>query len=235
MNKSNITNIISMLLMILAYLNHNHTLFTIGIFAFSGSVTNTIAIYMLFEKVPFLYGSGIVENKFEQIKLSIHNLLMKQFFTKENLQKFFENEVQGLEKIIDFKKVLNQTNFSLAYESLKEAVLESPFGSMLEMFGGEQALEGLKKPFIKKLQSSMIKISQTQSFQNLFNETLKSNQLNDDIYDKLSAIVDTRLNELTPKMVKDIIQEMIKEHLGWLVIWGAIFGGLIGFVSTLIV
>jgi Na+/H+ antiporter NhaD/arsenite permease-like protein len=35
-------------------------------------------------------------------------------------------------------------------------------------------------------------------------------------------------------MVKELVQNMIKEHLGWLVIWGAVFGGLIGLISTII-
>ncbi len=52
---------------------------------------------------------------------------------------------------------------------------------------------------------------------------------------KLSLIVNKRLEELTPKMVKELVQNMIKEYLGWLVIWGgAVFGGLIGYVSTII-
>jgi Na+/H+ antiporter NhaD/arsenite permease-like protein len=46
--------------------------------------------------------------------------------------------------------------------------------------------------------------------------------------------VNLRLEELTPKMVKEIVQDMIKEHLGWLVIWGAVFGGLIGLASAVI-
>ena len=58
--------------------------------------------------------------------------------------------------------------------------------------------------------------------------------VDEDIYNKLSCIVDARLEELTPAMVKEIVQDMIKEHLGWLVIWGAVFGGLIGLVSTLV-
>jgi len=33
---------------------------------------------------------------------------------------------------------------------------------------------------------------------------------------------------MTPEIVKDIIQNMIRKHLGWLVIWGAVFGGAIG-------
>jgi Na+/H+ antiporter NhaD/arsenite permease-like protein len=33
-------------------------------------------------------------------------------------------------------------------------------------------------------------------------------------------------------MVKDIIQQMIKKHLGWLVVWGGVFGGLIGLIAA---
>jgi len=35
-------------------------------------------------------------------------------------------------------------------------------------------------------------------------------------------------------MVKEIIERMIQEHLGWLVVWGGVFGGLIGLVTTFI-
>ena len=206
----------------------------VGLFALSGAVTNTLAIHMLFEKVPFLYGSGVIENKFDQFKLSIHNLLMNQFFTRENLTRFFQDEVNSAKKTIDFEKILNKTDFSPAYESLKESVMQSSFGGMLGMFGGEAALEPLREPFTKKLQASIISISSSDAFQDVVNEALKSEDLSEDIYNKLSLIVNARLEELTPAMVKEIVQDMIKEHLGWLVIWGAVFGGLIGLFSSLV-
>ncbi|MBB1382711.1 DUF445 domain-containing protein, partial [Shewanella sp. SR41-2] len=31
-----------------------------------------------------------------------------------------------------------------------------------------------------------------------------------------------------------IIQDMIKTHLGWLVVWGGVFGGIIGAVAALL-
>ena len=235
MNKSDMTNIFTLLLLSYAYANDNQTLFTIAIFAFSGAITNTLAIHMLFEKVPLLYGSGVIEKKFDQFKISIHNLMMNQFFTPENLKKFFQEEVSSAKNTVDFEKLLSKTDFTPAYDSLKEAVMESSFGSMLGMFGGVTALEPLKEPFTKKLQASIIDISNSNAFQDILSETLKSDDLSDDIHNKLSTIVNKRLDELTPRMVKEIVQEMIKEHLGWLVIWGAFFGGLIGFVSTLIV
>jgi uncharacterized membrane protein YheB (UPF0754 family) len=234
MNKSDITNIITVLIMAFGYSNGNDLIYMVGLFAFSGAVTNSLAIHMLFEKVPFLYGSGVIESKFSQFKISIHNLLMNQFFTKEHLTKFFQEEVNSAKKTIDFEKILNKTDFSPAYDSLKESVMQSSFGGMLGMFGGEAALEPLREPFTKKLQASIISISASDAFQEVVNEALKSEDLSQDVYEKLSRIVNLRLEELTPKMVKEIVQEMIKEHLGWLVIWGAVFGGVIGLFSALI-
>ena len=234
MNKSNITNIITVITMLFGYLNGNNLIYMVGLFAFSGAITNSLAIHMLFEKVPFLYGSGVIESKFSQFKMTI-NLLMNQFFTREHLTRFFQEEISSAKKTIDFEKILNKTDFSPAYESLKESVMQSSFGGMLGMFGGESALEPLREPFTKKLQASIISISASDAFQEVVNEALKSEDLSADVYEKLSRIVNLRLEELTPKMVKEIVQEMIKEHLGWLVIWGGVFGGVIGLVSALIV
>ena len=234
MNKSDITNITTLLIMAFGYSNGNDLIYMVGLFAFSGAITNSLAIHMLFEKVPFLYGSGVIESKFSQFKISIHNLLMNQFFTREHLTRFFQEEVSSAKKTIDFEKILNKTDFSPAYESLKESVMQSSFGGMLGMFGGEAALEPLREPFTKKLQASIISISASDAFQEVVNEALKSEDLSQDVYEKLSRIVNLRLEELTPKMVKEIVQEMIKEHLGWLVIWGAVFGGVIGLFSSVI-
>lgn len=232
MNKSFLSNFFALVLAIIGFLMNNETLFMVGLFALSGALTNAIAIYMLFEKVPFLYGSGVVEQRFTQFKQGIYSLMMNEFFTKENLQNFFEQEVTSNKSSFNLTPILEKTDFTPAFESLKMAVIESPFGGMLGMFGGEKALEPLKEPFIQKLQSAIVQISKNESFQQALHESLGSSNISEDIYEKVSAIVNKRLDELTPKMVKEIVQKMIKEHLGWLVVWGAVFGGLIGVVSV---
>ena len=235
MNKSDITNIVTILIMAYGYSNGYETIFIVGLFALSGAITNTLAIHMLFEKVPYLYGSGVIEKNFTKFKSSIHNLLMNQFFTKENLSRFFQEEMNSAKNTVDFEKILNKTDFTPAYNSLKEAVMESSFGGMLGMFGGEAALEPLKEPFTNKLQTSIVDITKSKAFQEVLEEALKSDSLSDDVYKKLSSIVNKRLDELTPSMVKEMVQNIIKEHLGWLVIWGAVFGGVIGLISSLII
>jgi len=87
LNQSFLTNFISVLIIIAGYVSpyYPETLKAIGFFAFSGAITNWLAIYMLFEKVPFLYGSGIIPARFEEFKASIKSLMMQQFFTVQNI------------------------------------------------------------------------------------------------------------------------------------------------------
>ena len=43
--------------------------------------------------------------------------------------------------------MIEQTDFSPAFDALTKTVMESSFGGMLGMFGGIGALEGLRAPF----------------------------------------------------------------------------------------
>lgn len=201
-----------------------------GLFAFSGAVTNQIAIHMLFEKVPFLYGSGVIQLQFESFKASIKNLMMEQFFTKEQLDAFFEKE----EKAFDLTPIIAEVDFSPAFDALTKTVMESSFGGMLAMFGGASALEGLRAPFSEKLKDSILDISESNVFQQKIAQSIQNSSLTDDMLITIEQMIDARLNELTPQMVKEIVQNFIKEHLGWLVVWGGFFGALIGLLSTLV-
>lgn len=202
-------------------------LFT-GLFAFSGAVTNQVAIYMLFNKVPFLYGSGIIEENFEKFKISIKEMIMKQFFNKEQLTAFFQSE----EKKINLAPLVEKADFSPAFDALSSSVMESKFGEMLNMFGGEKALENLREPFAKKLKSAVVKIVDSETFKRQIDHHLTNSSLNDDILKTVDDLITKRLNELTPKMVNELVHELIHTHLGWLVVWGGVFGGLIGLGSS---
>jgi len=234
MNKSIATNAVAFVVVIVGFLIQNNIVLTVGLFALSGAVTNWLAVYMLFEKVPFLYGSGVVENRFEEFKASIHSLIMEQFFTKENLDKFFQSELSSDDKKFDFTNLINSTDFAIAFVSLKSAVMESSFGGMLGMFGGEKALEPLKEPFEIKMKKAINEIVHTDIFQITLQKSLSNQNITDDITSKIDVVVTARLEELNPKMVKELVQRIIKEHLGWLVVWGGVFGGVIGLISSVV-
>ena len=236
MNKSLLTNIIAASL-IAAGLAMDGPLrdavLATGLFALAGGVTNWLAIHMLFEKVPGLYGSGVITARFKDFKLGIHNLVMQQFFSKENLDRFFTEMVtEDANHQLDFHEVIEETDLSPTYDGLVATIMESSFGSMLSMFGGQEALIPLKEPFIIRMKASLNEMAHSDSFQASVREKLTSNPVSEDIHQQIEHVVNARLDELTPIMVKEIIQTMIREHLGWLVVWGGVFGGLIGLITS---
>jgi uncharacterized membrane protein YheB (UPF0754 family) len=202
-----------------------------GLFALSGAVTNQLAIHMLFNKVPLLYGSGVIEKNFESFKGSIKEMIMKQFFTKEQLTSFFQNEKQK----IDLAPLVESADFTPAFIALKQSVMESKLGDALNLFGGEKSLDAIEAPFSNKLKSAVVGIVSSNTFKAQMSYHLEHSSLNDDLRESVEELIDKRLEDLTPKMVNELVHELIHTHLGWLVVWGGIFGGAIGLLSSFII
>lgn len=232
MNKSVITNGLAVLAIIVGVLTENTIIVTVGLFALSGAITNWLAIHMLFEKVPGLYGSGVIPAHFEDFKLGIKELMMKEFFTAENIDRFLKGSESSND--LHLAPVIEKVDLSPSFDSLVKVIMESSFGGMLGMFGGQEALLPLKEPFIANMKTSLAEMTQQESFQQLLRDELEQPDVMADIQKQIEEIVVKRLDELTPQLVKEIIQQMIKKHLGWLVVWGGVFGGLIGLMTTII-
>lgn len=231
-DKGWITNFVSLGLVGISYAMEGiigTVLRSAGLFALSGAVTNQLAIHMLFEKIPFLYGSGIILDRFESIREALKTLIMEQFFTPEKIESF----VQSQERKIDLAPIIEATDFTPAYDALLKSVMESPMGGMIGMFGGEALIAKLKEPFLEKIKHSTVEISQSESFMNALNAHM--HQGSSHLTETIESIVVSRLAELTPLMIKEMLHTLMKEHLGWLVVWGGVFGGAIGIVSVFLI
>ena len=205
---------------------------SLGFFALSGAVTNWLAVHMLFEKVPGLYGSGVIPLHFEDFKKGIKNLIMDQFFTSENVSRLMAGETENLTDRVDFSAAADAVNYDRIFEGLTETILSSSLGGMLGMFGGASVLENFRDPFKTKTREIIITETASPEFHKMLASSMDTGRAADDIIEKVSSIVQKRLDELTPLMVKEIVQEMIRKHLGWLVLWGGVFGGIIGLVMS---
>ena len=211
-------------------------LFSIGIFSLSGSITNWLAIHMLFEKVPFLYGSGVIPNRFKAFRDGIKMLMMEQFFTTQNIRSFFIHSTHD-NKVSDqhgaLESVVQALDYQKIFDGLVDVVLQSPLGGMLGMIGGKDALSSMQEPFQKKFKSILLEMIQEGQFTQLFLQSY-SQDMENKIRTQLEDMIDHRLSELTPIMIKNIIKNMIHNHLGCLVVWGGFFGGLIGLITSLV-
>ena len=224
-SKSLTTNFIALALIGASYLSprYSEIMYLTGLFALSGGITNWLAIHMLFEKVPFFYGSGVVPSRFEEFKLGIKQLVMNEFFTPQNIDMFMKQQAEvfsgDINKLIDFDHV---------FDGLVDAIKASSMGSMFAMVGGRKALQPLRQPIIQKLQDIIKEIQEA-------NATKRDGQnRTSSLLNQVEQIIDQRLDGLTPEQVKNIIEVMIRKHLGWLVVWGGAIGGFIGFCVAII-
>ena len=207
-----------------------------GLFALSGALTNWLAVYMLFDRVPGLYGSGVVTLHFEEFKAGIVRMVHQELFARDNVERLMTSSSTDAAPTaaIDIGPMLDAIDLDAAYDQLVITVNESSFGSMLAMVGGEAALQPLREPFKQRMQKFLADAASSPRIQALVNDQIAKAASSDRFVQKLDKLLRARLDELTPEMVKDIMQRMIKRHLGWLVVWGGVFGGLIGLVAGLL-
>ena len=118
-NKSLTTNIVALAIIAVSYLSpkYNAIIYLIGLFALSGGITNWLAIHMLFDKVPFFYGSGVIPSRFEEFKLGIKQLVMTEFFTPQNINVFTEKQTEVFSTDIN-----NMIDFDRVFDGLVEAI-----------------------------------------------------------------------------------------------------------------
>lgn len=182
-------NFTAVILLLCGHFLGNIHIYYAGLFALSGGVTNWLAVYMLFEKIPFLYGSGVIENNFEKLKIAIKEVILTQIISQDAIENASRNE--SLKDDI-FDKII-------------EAILQTNLASLVEMMGGKTMLESLRSPFKEHF-------------------TVDSEKL----YSIFETAMDEKMKSLSAKDIKKILENVIHKHLGWLVIWGAVFGGIIG-------
>ena len=117
-----LTNIISLFIVLIGYFSpiYSDLIFITGLFAFSGGITNWLAVHMLFEKIPFLYGSGVIPNRFEEFKSGIKQLVIQEFFSREHIDKFFQNKFNN-----STEKILKKIDFDRVFEGLASAIESS--------------------------------------------------------------------------------------------------------------
>lgn len=234
LNKNTLPNLLALALILVSFWlpgrAHDIAL-TTGLFALSGALTNWLAVHMLFERVPGLYGSGVIPLHFETFKQGIMELVTRQLFRPENVEAAFQDD-QGTS--LDLGQVITRLDLDVAYDQLVDVIMNSSFGAMLGMVGGVQALEPMREPFKKRMNKFLADTADSPQVRAALAQQVSDMASSERFMEKIHAIVQSRLDQLTPEMVKDIVQDMIRRHLGWLVVWGGVFGGLIGLLSALV-
>ena len=197
-----------------------------GLFGFAGGITNWLAVKMLFDRVPGLYGSGVIPARFREIRATIKTLIMTHFFEEAYLRRFFEEHGSGgaaprLGE--EMRALLDTEEADRAIEAELESLEQGPMGMMIGMAGPE-AVKLLARQFVGALIDRLAP---------LVEERLRQDPSAGipALRAQVDRLLEARLQELTPSVVKEMMELVMRRHLGWLIVWGNVFGGLIGLLS----
>jgi len=204
-----------------------------GLFAFSGGITNWLAVKMLFDKVVFLYGSGVIPRRFVEIRKALKDMIMNSFFEEEHMKRFMDDNINNTVGDIEeaCNELIDSPKMSKMMDDKLNEQLQNPLVAMMMASFGIQnptSLIPMVKPMLMRFAKGMVPDIQ-KTIKNIVEDAGNSNQLREQI----DSLLEDRLQYLTADAVKKLMEDVIRRHLHWLVIWGNVFGGFIGLVSAI--
>jgi len=206
--------------------------FQFGLFGFAGGITNWLAIKMLFDEVPGLCGSGVIPKRFKEIRETVKNVMLGTFFDETYLRKYLQGKAKSFLESTNLDEKINKLLESPEVDQIIDKKLGElstrPEGLMFAMMGiNPTSLKPMVKPFITGMGSDVVpfllKSFDVGSLVNI--ETIRG---------EIDKLMTTKLQELTPEKVKELMEKVMRNHLGWLIVWGNVFGGLIGILTVIV-
>jgi hypothetical protein len=202
-----------------------------GLFGFAGGITNELAVKMLFDRIPFLPGSGVIPRQFKEIRAMVKNTMLKTFFDREFLTRYAIEKAGDFQQNTDIEGMIRRLLESDAVDKIIEVNLgkldSTPTGGMLGGMGVPMSsMKPMVKPMIVGMSSEAAPMLMSQFRQDHLSEPV------DKFVQAIDSLMEMKLAEMTPEKVKELMEVVIREHLGWLIVWGNVFGGLIGIVSV---
>eukprot|EP00746_Dinoflagellata_sp_MGD_P009266 gnl/MRDRNA2_/MRDRNA2_118757_c0_seq1.p1 gnl/MRDRNA2_/MRDRNA2_118757_c0~~gnl/MRDRNA2_/MRDRNA2_118757_c0_seq1.p1 ORF type:complete len:391 (-),score=80.77 gnl/MRDRNA2_/MRDRNA2_118757_c0_seq1:86-1258(-) len=211
----------------------------IGVFGFAGGITNWLAVKMLFDKIPGLYGSGVIPMQYKNIRKTVKTEIMHTFFDEDYLKGYIGQRAPELLRRLNIHerlmKVINAPDFDEKMAAKLEEISATPQGMILAMVkpfmsGGLAGLVPMVKPPLVSIASEIAKELTTMEEQGNSEEIVELIPV-DVVRSEIDALMTERLATLTPEVVKELLENVIRDHLGWLVVWGNIFGSIIGVIA----
>ena len=225
---------------------------TAGMFAFSGGVTNSLAVKMFFDRVPGLIGSGVIPARFREIRREIKRLIMEHFFSEEYLREFLARQAKDVDWMRYVKQGEDRRSPVHSFleehwerltsrESLKpvisssiDRVMGGSAGSFLQFLGKqtiEQAVGKFVDSFLDEIKGRVFAASAEFQKNRAMHLEVDEEAITCDLREQVDVLLEQKLEQLDAAQVKKMMEKVIRSHLGWLVVWGNIFGGLLGVIA----
>lgn len=154
---------------------------------------------------------------------------MTTFFDPVFLEGFIGDKLKAVGETIDTDTQVKDMVESEAFDATLDAKLKTldadPSMAMLAGFGGAAALKPMIKPFVADLGLELAPLIKNKLTDPKFAISIST------VRDEIEMYMSIRMQTLTSKKVTRLLEFVIRGHLGWLIVWGNVFGALIGIIS----
>ncbi|XP_031552060.1 uncharacterized protein LOC116289312 [Actinia tenebrosa] len=197
-----------------------------GLFGFTGGVTNWIAVKLIFSRIPRLFCSGALFKYFVTVREVVADFIIEAFFSSSQVKRYMQNKIFCLLDSENFDQsllnILNSEKITSIVEKKLNLLMASPEGLMLQSLGVTKLR---LRPVI------MSYITDMRSYTSpLLIASLQSSELSDTekIRGQIIDVIATRTQQISPQQVQQIITEALYKYLSSLVVWGNLFGAIVG-------
>ncbi|XP_035678968.1 uncharacterized protein LOC118417496 isoform X3 [Branchiostoma floridae] len=203
-----------------------------GLFSVSGGVTNWLAVKMLFDRIPGLIGSGVITSQFKEIRQTVKNVVLETFFETEYLENYMHRKsgefLAAFQIESKLQRLLQSERVMQIIDNQVQKLYKKPEGMMLAMMGVDAGkLSKMIQPLMKGLSRDMTPVlaKNLKTFEFMNAESMRA---------QVDEMMTVKMEEFTPPKVKKLVEQMIRQHLGWLVVWGNVFGALLGTIAEVV-
>jgi len=204
-----------------------------GLFAFAGGITNWLAVKMLFDQVIFLYGSGVIPRRFVEIRKGMKKVIMDSFFDEEHMRGFMKENFGNIDIPAEvWNDMIDSPKMSSMIDDRINEQLNNPLAMMMMAGLGIQNPTSLV-PMVKVMLLSFAKGMVPEIESKLKEVLAQSTGDVKNLRGQIDHLLEDRLKYLTAEAVKKLMEDVIRRHLHWLVIWGNVFGGFIGLLTAI--
>lgn len=225
-----------------------------GLLSFTGGITNALGVKILFDKIPALPGSGVIPARFREFRSKLKQLFLERFLSEREMRQFFARhssdfrlqdyikESEGrpglfaslVEKRWD--KLSSPETLQPIVDGQMEELLNSSVGGILMMVGIDTvkpAVNQFVSSLLSSLKGKVVELCSKIDSDEL-ELTIDEGKMISELHAKIHLLTEEKLEELDPGSVKQLMEDVVRGHLGWLVVWGNILGALIGAAAFLV-
>ncbi|XP_065184684.1 uncharacterized protein LOC135815332 [Sycon ciliatum] len=198
-----------------------------GLFGFMGGFTNWLAVAMLFTKVPFLYGSGVVPARFKEIRVRLRKEMVTSVFDGRHFIRYVNQRTRTAVASADVPQQIAKFLSNPEVDSILQRRLnefrDEPVGQLLASVGVKADDQSTVKPAIIGASADLAPAVLTALGQlnktpvHLFRR-------------ELDAFITQRAENLDQETVTRMLKAVLRPHLGWIILWGSFFGMVMGII-----